>query len=607
MNRLSLHILFIALAALTYSCLPYKAPEAMATIYDGPEEILAVGDKKNGELRLYKTKSEKKFFNRRICQSITDITSNNSDILWVLGQNSNGSVLYELHYPGLTIADSMQLALGASSIIYNSNKNRLWITSAFTNKIEEIDLLRWSKVGSLVTTRHPVGAIAKDSLLFIAGHVPSMAATDSVVAVAVSIINSDKSVLIKEILLPNGSTLVGSMVADNQKKYGYITHILAHYQLPPTQTERSWITSNALSIISLDSMQHLATVLLDSPQKGAANPWGAQVSPDDKELAIALSGTSEVMVLNLPLLHKKLNSLQDSIKVSDYTKTIEDTPNDLAFLYNIRKTIPTSEYGTRGVIYTKEGLIAANYFSGSLSIIKPLDGTEHSVERFHSGGRSIKNKKELWGEALFCDANLSFQSYLSCSSCHGPNGRTDGLNWDLRNDGLGNPKNTKSLLLAHQTAPSMALAVRENSADAVRQGIRKILFTEPIEEEAAAIDAYISSLKSSPSPYLHKGELTNSAKMGKELFKNYKCAECHSSENYTNQKSYQVYLPKDSLYYDTPTLKELWLTAPYLYDGRAATLEQIFTKYPHASIDKISLKAISPKDISDISNYMLSL
>ena len=31
----------------------------------------------------------------------------------------------------------------------------------------------------------------------------------------------------------------------------------------------------------------------------------------------------------------------------------------------------------------------------------------------------------------------------------------DGLNWDLLNDGIGNPKNTRNLLYAHKTPPAM--------------------------------------------------------------------------------------------------------------------------------------------------------
>jgi cytochrome c peroxidase len=31
--------------------------------------------------------------------------------------------------------------------------------------------------------------------------------------------------------------------------------------------------------------------------------------------------------------------------------------------------------------------------------------------------------------------------------------------------------------------------------------------------------------------------------------------------------------------FDTPSLHEIWRTAPYLYDGRAKTLHEVFTIY----------------------------
>ena len=31
--------------------------------------------------------------------------------------------------------------------------------------------------------------------------------------------------------------------------------------------------------------------------------------------------------------------------------------------------------------------------------------------------------------------------------------------------------------------------------------------------------------------------------------------------------------------FDTPTLREVWRTAPYLYDGRAVTIKEVLTTY----------------------------
>ena len=54
--------------------------------------------------------------------------------------------------------------------------------------------------------------------------------------------------------------------------------------------------------------------------------------------------------------------------------------------------------------------------------------------------------------------------------------------------------------------------------------------------------------------------------------------------------------------WDTPTLREVWRTAPYLFDGRAATMKEVFEVYKHG-IDK----KISSKEADELAEYVLSL
>lgn len=53
---------------------------------------------------------------------------------------------------------------------------------------------------------------------------------------------------------------------------------------------------------------------------------------------------------------------------------------------------------------------------------------------------------------------------------------------------------------------------------------------------------------------------------------------------------------------DTPTLREVWRTAPYLFDGRAATMEEVFEIHKHG-IDK----KVSKKEIKALTEYVNSL
>jgi cytochrome c peroxidase len=216
------------------------------------------------------------------------------------------------------------------------------------------------------------------------------------------------------------------------------------------------------------------------------------------------------------------------------------------------------------------------------------------------------------GELYFHDARICLQGWQSCASCHPGNARMDGLNWDLLNDGLGNPKNTRSLLLAHKTPPAMSLGVRETAETAVRAGIRHILFTVQPLEVAEAIDKYLKSLKPVPSPHLVNGQLSPAARRGEKLFRSKEtgCAQCHPPPLFTNLKSYDVGtrgpLDDEADTFDTPTLIELWRTAPYLHDGSAATLRDLLTlANQNDRHGKTSL--LTADQIMDLCEYLLSL
>jgi len=188
------------------------------------------------------------------------------------------------------------------------------------------------------------------------------------------------------------------------------------------------------------------------------------------------------------------------------------------------------------------------------------------------------------GEMFFNDASLCFQGWQSCASCHSDDARVDGLNWDLLNDGIGNPKNVKSLLWSYITPPAMSLGVRDTAHTATRSGLRYILFASPPGEVAASLDAWLTSLSPLPSPHLVEGRLGEAARRGKKLFESKQtgCATCHAGTLFTDLKAYDVGTagafdhPGDA--FDTPTLAECWRTAPYLHDGSAATLLDVLTQ-----------------------------
>ena len=380
------------------------------------------------------------------------------------------------------------------------------------------------------------------------------------------------------------------------------------------------MNTNAKTIIDLEPMELLNTVLLDTVDRGAANPWGAAWSADGKKLVVALAGTHEVSVTDFPALLEKLATLAKASSApgksaTPYTaasRSPSDVPNDLSFLVGVRERrhLPEGDLGPRGVIVVGGLAYTANYFSDSLSAVE-IDGT-HPKSFTISLGPKPPMSPERRGEFYFNDAGICFQNWHSCTTCHPGDARVDALNWDLLNDGIGNPKNTKSMLLTFPTPPAMSIGVREIAHAAVRAGIRHILFTVQPPEVGDSLDAYLKALKPVPSPALVNGKLSPAAKRGEKLFnkKEVGCAECHPGPLFTDLQSYDVgtrgRTDREVVVYDTPSLVEGWRTAPYLHDGSAATLRDVLTVANQKDQHGITSR-LSPEQINDLVEYLRSL
>jgi len=263
--------------------------------------------------------------------------------------------------------------------------------------------------------------------------------------------------------------------------------------------------------------------------------------------------------------------------------------------------------GPRGLVAAGSTVYVAEYFSDTVAAVEPQAAA--APARSFPLGPAPRLTQRRRGELLFHDATICYQQWQSCASCH-PDGRADGLNWDLLNDGVGNPKNTKSMLLSHQTPPAMAEGVRMSAEEAVRSGIRNVLFSDRPEEEAAAMDVYLQSLRPVPSPYLVDGRLSRAAERGRKLFESRRvgCSRCHPAPHYTDLRSHNVGSRSRSEYterFDTPTLIEVWRTAPYLHDGRYTTIKELLVEGRHGLGRDDS--ELSQREMDDLVEFVVSL
>ena len=518
--------------------------------------------------------------------------------LCITENSANGKVHFISTLNGKT-TKTIDAGAYPSAVCINRQGSLIWVANRFSNDISFIDLKKNKEIKRLPVIREPKSmALSPDEkLLVVANYLPNQSALDVWVSAQITLIDTERKEILCHIPLPDGSQSVEDVCFSKDGNYIFATHLQSRYHFPATQLERGWMNTNALSIIEVCYKKLYATILLDDIFRGAANPCGLNLSEDGKRLYIAVSGTHELIAVDLLALMDKFTR----VKPVD----LPALSNDLIFTNELKTRIPLLGKGARYVVANNDKVYVSDYFSGGLSVVNEKKFSEISFIKLGNEPEPDTVRK---GELFFADAAICFQNWQSCISCH-PGSRADGLNWDLINDGIGNPKNSKSMLYSHVTPPSMITGIRPTAEIAVRKGIRLIQFSERPEEDADCIDQYLRSLRPLPSPFLKNGKMSKIAQQGKQIYEKAGCAKCHHGEYLTDGKMYDVGTGIEEytdVPFDTPTLIEIWRTAPYLYNGSAKTIKEVLTIFNKNDKHGITSN-LSEAEIEALEQYVLSL
>jgi cytochrome c peroxidase len=120
----------------------------------------------------------------------------------------------------------------------------------------------------------------------------------------------------------------------------------------------------------------------------------------------------------------------------------------------------------------------------------------------------------------------------------------------------------------------------------------------------------LKSLRPVPSPRLADGGLSPAAKRGQRLFEHSRvgCGKCHPAPLYTDLKRHRVSPPGTIEHrpFDTPTLIEVWRTAPYLHDGRFLSVKELLVSGGHGR-SAGGVEQLSAGQFDDLVEFVLSL
>ncbi len=357
--------------------------------------------------------------------------------------------------------------------------------------------------------------------------------------------------------------------------------------VPMTRVVQGWTITNGLGVLWRDG--HVDQVLLDEPGIAFPDPTDVVVTNDGKYALVTSAASNRVAVVAVDRL---LNLLQSA----DEAERANVLPNHLGkaaeFVLQWIET-PVCPRGITVAPGTDRAFVAAS-LDDRIAVID-LNSFQ-SVAVIDLGGPQVVTKERL-GERVFHSAMNTFHRQFACSSCH-PDGHVEGLTYDIEPDGIGvNPVDNRTLRGILDTAPFKWEGL--NPSLSRQCGPRLAVFFTRIhpftQEQLSALDYYICTIPSPPNRHRPLGaELTPAQRRGKEIFyrtttndgrlipMENRCSTCHYPPLYTDRRIHDVgtKLPLDEHgLFDTPQLFNVYNSAPYLHNGIAETLEEIWTRF----------------------------
>ena len=473
-------------------------------------------------------------------------------------------------------------------VLTDASGKHLYVLNTSSDSISVIDTTTLRELKRLSASRSPwsLSCSPDGSLIYVTNSLSRFVKFRMPSMSEVTVIDTGRAVIQDRIVVTEANLLQG-IDWHPSGKFALITLNRTKNLVPMTRLLQGWTITNGLGIVWKDG--HVDQVLLDEPGLCFPDPADVAITPDGRLALVTSSGSNRIAVVNIP----KLVSMLDAASTYERERVF---PNHLGKPTEFVITYISTQNSPRGIIITPDGktAFAANALDDSLTVID-LNRLE-VVRRVDLGGPKVITKVR-YGERVFHSANITFHRQFSCHSCH-PDGHIDGLTYDIEPDGIGiSPVDNRTLRGILDTAP---FKWEGTNPSLQRQcGPRLAVFFTRIQpftpEELSALENYICTIPRPPNLYRPLGaELTDAQRRGKKMFertmtndgrvipKENRCVTCHFPPLYTDRRRHNIgtklWLDRESEF-DTPHLSNIYDSAPYLHNGIAETLEEIWTRY----------------------------
>ena len=497
----------------------------------------------------------------------------------------------------LSIIDTKSLSVAAtwhegaepSGVVEDRAGNHLFIANRISNDIAVLNAQTGEEEKRLLAGRgSSYLTLSPDGNRIYATHVypnPSPYRTEP--ESEITVIDAVRAVVLDRIPLHGApASFISPSSADG--RLGVVAEYHPKNLVPLAHLEHGGAFAYTLTLFGADVGKPVE-VPLDELERYASQPFGVAIAPDKSRLYVTIGGSECVIVIDMPRLLRFIHS-RPRPESGSFAQDLSASAN-----YVVAR-IPVG-HNPRGLALTRDGrkLFVANRLDDTISVIDTR--TNRVASTITLAGPEDRLRAFATASRHFIPRATRFQGQIGCSSCH-IDSTFDGLTWDLEPDGFGRDIVDNKLIEGiKDTEPYKWNGGNPNIPTECGPRTEKYFWRSEQYDDLTLADLtiYVRSLPPRPNRWRLPGrELTPAQERGKALFRarhdkfgkpipeSNRCSYCHSGPKGTNQKIFDVGTRKstdNSGMLKAPPLTNIALTAPYLHDGSARTLEEIWTVY----------------------------
>jgi YVTN family beta-propeller protein len=526
--------------------------------------------------------------------------------------NSWSDTVSEVDAQSLHLLRTLPAGFEPTGVAVDAARNVLYVANRLSDDISLIDLASGADVQRFVAGRGAsyVTASPGGKRVYVSHIYPPLGNFRGAPSSEITELDTAKKIVTGRLPVPNAAGMF-HMAFSADGRVGLAAELRPKNLVPLAHVEHGWAFGNSLAVFG-DDIGGVVQMPLDEIDNFPSLPFGVAIAPDKSRAYVSASGSNELLVINLPKLVAAARSPQAARLANDLSASAR----------YVEKHLPTGR-NPRGIQLSPDGktLYVANRLDDTISVVDTArPAVAATIELFEP--RSLTPQRR--GERLFYSSMYSFGHQFGCASCH-LDSTFDGLSWDLEPDGFGvDIVDNRALEEVKDTAPFKWNGGNPDLETECGPRTERFFFRSQGFRGADLEDLvqYIQSIPLRPNRYrLPDGQLTPAQERGLAIFTretrkdgtpipySLQCFVCHSGPSYTNLTSFDVGTGKPSdrsPLIDTPQLTNVVNSAPYLHDGSARSLEEIWTVFnPN---DKHGVTNDLTKDeLNDLIEYLKTL